>query len=370
MNVDATSPQAVRKNRIATDPSSFDCRRLGYRMPAEWEPMAATWLGWPVLADREELWGNHYEAVCREFALVAKTIARYQPCIVTAHFTCAEHAKKLCGPSVTVLAVGAEDNWVRDFGPIFLVGASELASACFRFNAWGEKYQPYSGCSALAKDVSDFVGVEAHRSDMVLEGGAFFVDGAGTLLTTESCLLNPNRNPGMSKREIECELRRMLGVENIVWLPGNPLETETNGHIDGIAAFVAQGKLLFQSAHPEQGEYWRVTQENRRALELAKDVNGRSFEWLDLPSPLVEETFGSERYCDCYVNYILVNGGVLTTGFGVDTDATARAVFSQAFPDRTIELLPVPHISMGGGSLHCSTQQQPALTANNRGLNP
>ncbi len=330
-------------------------------MPAEWETQQAVWLGWPTLIGREELWGEHYDAVCKEFALSARTIAHFQSCYVMAHHECVAHARRLCGPTVEVLASDAEDNWLRDCGPIFLNGDGGLAAALFRFNAWGEKYSPYIGCAQVGGEMAKLTNARAYFSEMILEGGSFYVDGQGTLLTTESCLLNPNRNPHMSRREIEQELRRMLGVEKIIWLPGNPLEVETNGHIDGIASFIAPGKMLFQSAHPDQGDYFRIMEENRRALELASDANGRSFELLDLPSPRVTERYHSERYCDCYANYILVNGGVISTAFGIESDHLAYDVFSKAFPDRQVRLLPITHISIGGGALHCSTQQQPLI---------
>ncbi|MFZ6845055.1 agmatine deiminase family protein [Undibacterium sp. RuTC16W] len=342
----------------------FDAKKMGYRMPAEWETMKATWLGWPMLKDREELWGEHYQRVVAEFAVVARTIAKYQRCVVAAHHSLAVEAQILCGAEVDVLPVAAEDNWVRDCGPIFLQGANgQLAAAAFPFNAWGNKYQPYDGCQQLAQDIARHSGAQIFNSDMVLEGGSFYVDGEGTLLTTESCLLNPNRNPHMSKKEIEAELKRMLGVEKIIWLPGNPAEVETNGHVDGIASFIAPAKVLCQDANPDQGDYYHVMRENRRALELSTDAKGRSFEFLELPSPVVTERYGSERYCDCYANYILVNGAVISTAFDVPQDAVAYEVFAKAFPDRKVELLPIPVISIGGGSIHCSTQQQPAVFA-------
>lgn len=350
----ADAPTQVRKHR-------FDCGAAGYRMPAEWEPQKATWLGWPVYEDRKDLWGSHYDLVCEEFALAAQTIARYQPCYVTAQHSCTENARRLCGPNITVIDVDAEDNWLRDFGPTFLVGSSGLAAAIFRFNAWGEKYSPYDGCTRLAVHVSAVNHATPFASEMVLEGGAFHVDGAGTLLTTESCLLDPTRNPGLSRREMETELRRMLGVTKIIWLPGNPLEVETNGHIDGIAAFTGIGKLIVQGPRPGDEEARRVYNENIRALTLATDAGGRSMEHLVLPDPEVTERYGSDRYCDCYVNYILVNGAVIATAFGTAQDAAARAVLARAFPDRSIEMLSLGRISIGGGSLHCSTQQQPAL---------
>ena len=343
--------------------TDFDCLRDGFRMPAEWEPMAATWLGWPVYTNREELWGTHYQEVCANFALVAKTIAKYQRCIVTAHTPLVETARRLCGPTVTVVAMAIEDNWVRDCGPIILVNENRVSqiAAAFQFNAWGEKYTPYDGCAQLSDDLAALAQIPLVRSDMILEGGSFYVDGQGTLLTTESCLLHPNRNPGMTRKDIEAELIRMLGVRKIIWLPGYPPEVETNGHVDGIASFIAPGKILFNLADADMGEYYRGMQENRRALELATDANGRRFEILDLPVPRNADNYGSTRYCDIYSNYILVNGAVISTAFNLPQDELARQVFAKAFPDRVVELLPVDKISLGGGALHCSTQQHPML---------
>ena len=332
-------------------------------MPAEWEPQAATWLGWPVLENREELWGEHYASVCRAFALLARTIARYQRCIVAAHAPLAEQAREMCGAQVQVVPMAVEDNWLRDCGPIFLVDENQVSQQAvgFRFNAWGEKYHPYEGCQRTAADIAAMADVPLVTSEMVLEGGSFYVDGQGTLLTTESCLLHPNRNPGMNRADIEGELRRMLGVEKVIWLPGNPAEVETDGHVDGIASFTAPGRILFNAADPDQGEYFRCMQENRRALELATDAKGRRFEILDLPVPRNVHNYGSARFCDIYSNYILVNGAVISTAFHVPQDEQARAVFAQAFPDRAVELLPIDAISLGGGATHCSTQQQPML---------
>jgi len=356
----------TQMNRLPPTPMNahdFDCLHAGLRMPAEWEPQAATWLGWPVLKDREALWGEHYDAVGSAFALLARTIARYQRCIVAAHAPLAARARELCGPAVTVLPLAVEDNWLRDCGPIFLVDEDRVRQAAvgFRFNAWGEKYAPYEGCKRAATDIAAAAEVPLYRSEMVLEGGSFFVDGQGTLLTTESCLLHPNRNPGMTRGEIEAELVRMLGVRKVVWLPGNPAEVETNGHIDGIASFVAPGRILFNAADADQGGYYRCMQENRRALELATDSRGRRFELIDLPVPRGVHDYGSVRFCDTYANYILVNGAVISTAFDVPQDGLAHQVFARAFPDRVVELIPAAAISIGGGAMHCSTQQQPML---------
>ncbi|TDK59655.1 agmatine deiminase family protein [Sapientia aquatica] len=343
--------------------NDFDCRRDGFRMPAEWEPMAATWLGWPVYENREELWGDHYQAVCQAFSLLAQTIAKYQRCIVTAYAPLAEEARRMCGPTVTVVALAVEDNWLRDCGPIILVNDDHVCqmAAAFEFNAWGEKYTPYDGCTKLADDIAGLAHIPITRSAMILEGGSFYVDGQGTLITTESCLLHPNRNPTMNRKEIEAELIRMLGVQKIIWLPGYPPEVETNGHIDGIASFIAPGKILFNLPDADMGEYYQLMLDNRRVLEQATDARGRRFEILDLPVPRNANNYGSSRFCDSYANYILVNGAVISTAFNVPQDELAKQVFAKAFPDRVVELLPVDAISLGGGATHCSTQQHPML---------
>jgi agmatine deiminase len=269
----------------------------------------------------------------------------------------------MCGPTVTVVALAIEDNWVRDCGATILVNEDKVSqvAAAFRFNAWGEKYSPYDGCSTLPEDMARIAQIPLVQSDMVLEGGSFFVDGQGTLLTTESCLLHPNRNPHMSRGEIESELKRMLGVSKIIWLPGYPPEEETNGHIDGIASFIAPGKILFNAADPDMGDYYKGMQENRRALELATDARGRRLDILDLPVPRNAYNYNTAKFCDTYANYILVNGGVISTAFDVPQDALALKVFQQAFPDRAVELLPITALSIGGGATHCSTQQHPML---------
>jgi agmatine deiminase len=343
-------------------------------MPAEWEPMVATWLGWPVHEGREYLWTDYYDVVCSEFALVAQTIAKYQRCIVTAHPTVADHAKRLCGSHIEVVKVSAEENWIRDYGPTFLVNehTGEQAAIVCQFNIWGKKYElvdawgkPYGsfeGCKKLGDEISALANVDAFHSDMVLEGGAFFMDGQGTLLTTESCLLNKNRNPHMNRKEIEQELTRLLGAQKIIWLPGSEIETETNGHIDGIASFCAPGKVLLTTA-THGSEFYVEAQENRRALELATDVNGRHFEILELPMPSVSGRLGPnpDRHCDIYSNYILVNGAVISIQYDVPEDEIVKEVFAKAYPGRDVILLPARHIGLGGGSIHCSTQQQPML---------
>jgi len=165
----------------------------------------------------------------------------------------------------------------------------------------------------------------------------------------------------MSRGEIESELKRMLGVSKIIWLPGYPPEEETNGHIDGIASFIAPGKILFNAADPDMGDYYKGMQENRRALELATDARGRRLDILDLPVPRNAYNYNTAKFCDTYANYILVNGGVISTAFDVPQDALALKVFQQAFPDRAVELLPITALSIGGGATHCSTQQHPML---------
>jgi agmatine deiminase len=204
--------------------------------------------------------------------------------------------------------------------------------------------------------------VPVATSELALEGGAVLVDGEGTLVTTETCLLNPNRNPGLSRAEVDTELKRVLGVSKVVWLPGDPLETETDGHIDGLMAFAAPARALFEVNDDRADPRYEILRENRRALELATDARGRRFEILPIGEADRSAEIGS-RYCRSYVNFYIANGAVIAPAYGLPSDAAVATTLAGAFPDREIVMLPIGWIAIGGGGFHCVTQQEPAATA-------
>ncbi|MBI1383469.1 MAG: agmatine deiminase family protein [Rhizobiales bacterium] len=329
-------------------------------MPAEWAPHAATWMIWPC---REEVWGDRLAETKRGYAAVAHAIARFEPVRMIAPPRLAAEAKSALGGDVEVVEFPVDDSWVRDCGAIFLTDGERLAAANFRFNAWGRKYHPFDADDRIAAAMAEYVGCPLVSSDLIAEGGGISVDGEGTLLTTESCFPNANRNPGWSRARIDGELSRVLGAEKIIWLPGNVEERETDGHVDGIAQFVAPGRVVIEAPAGPGHPWGPIMKANIRALEGKTDAAGRPIEMvriteaesLRLPRHL------EDRFCRSYVNFYLANGAVIAPSYGIREDDQAREILSAACPDREIVMVPIVDVAIGGGGIHCITQQQPAV---------
>ncbi|MBS0374604.1 MAG: agmatine deiminase family protein [Proteobacteria bacterium] len=325
-------------------------------MPAEFEPHAATWMAWPT---RREIWGERFEAVKSDYAALARVIARFEPVRMVANAIDVAEAATQCGPAVEIVALPIDDSWTRDSGPVFVATADgQRAAVSFRFTAWGHKYQPFDRDAALAARIAARAGVPVVDSPLAAEGGAILSDGQGTLVTTETCLLNRNRNPGITKAEVEAELRRVLGGRTIVWLPGDPTEVETDGHVDGLAAFTAPGRLLVETIADPADPRFEILRENRRALELATDARGRRFELQPIEEADRTVEVGP-RYCRSYVNFYVVNGAVIAPRYGLASDERVAATLRTAFPGREVVLQPIGAIATGGGGFHCITQQEP-----------
>jgi agmatine deiminase len=332
---------------------------LGFSMPAEWAPHAGCWMAWPK---RAELWREYLEAAREDYVRVAQAIAGFEPVTLLADPEQAADARRRCGPSVTVVSMPIDDSWLRDSGPTVVVDpAGGRAAAAFTFNAWGGKYQPFDRDAALGVSLAALAGIPAYRSTLVVEGGGFLSDGEGTLITAETCVLNPNRNPGWTKAEADAELRAMLGVKKVIWLPGDPTDTETDGHVDGYVAFVKPGAVLCEVvADPEDPRY-AIMAENRRVLETETDARGRRFELLPIvEAPRSAVPLGQEGYCRSYVNFYIANGAVIAPAYGIAEDASAAMTLRRAYPGRTVVQVALNDLFRGGGGIHCITQQQPA----------
>jgi agmatine deiminase len=334
--------------------------RQNFVMPSEAAPHDACWISWP---SREDLWGRRLSQVRREHELVARTISRFEAVFVVCR---PEHAAEVlhrCGPDVQVWCAPIDDSWMRDSGPTFVVGdRGGLAVANWGFNAWGEKYRPFAADAALKRTVAEALRLPLVTTRLIAEGGALLSDGEGTILTTESCLLNPNRNPGLTRAEVEQELLVVLGAQRVVWLPGDSGEVETDGHVDCLASIVAPGRIIVEDPSTAVGRRREVLEENRRALRLARDARGRSFEIIDLPAaPRIDAA--DERHQPSYVNFYIANGAVIMPGHGIPADDEARAVVAAAFPDREVIQLQLRALPYGGGNIHCITQQQPSRLA-------
>ena len=327
----------------------------GFSMPSEWGPHAGCLISWPC---REQTWHGHFEDAKRAYSGVIKAINRFDPVKVLADPATAPEARRRLGPDANIIEVALDDSWSRDNGPIFVRREdNRLALANFRFNGWGHK-QPCEKDDRLPIFLSERLRLRRYDAPMVLEGGAISVDSDGTLLTTEQCLLNVNRNPGMSQEEIENVLASYLGIRKVVWLARGVEDDMTDGHVDGVAGFAMPHVVL--AAHTKDGSdpNYRNLEENLARLESATDAKGRPLEVVRMvqPRPIM---VGSSPVTPCYVNLYFVNGAVVFPTYGIREDDLAHDTLASLFPEREIVGVRCEHISIGGGDVHCITQQVP-----------
>ncbi|WAB96128.1 MULTISPECIES: agmatine/peptidylarginine deiminase [Pseudomonas] len=336
-----------------------------WMMPAEWVTHAATWMVWPHnQAQWESGWRVTLAQVQEDFARVANAIARFEPVKMVVDPSALASANALCGPNIDMITLAVNDSWCRDSGPSFVIHPEQgLAGVSWRFNAWGGK-SAHDLDESLARRVLNHLGSECFGTALSNEGGAIHVDGEGTLITTESVLLNPNRNPGVSKSEMEEIFSRLLGVKKTIWLPGDPdyvTGDMTDGHVDGICAFARPGVLLVDATHDRTSVYAEVVRENRRALELASDAQGRKFEMIELYEATDAIDSEAEVFCASYTNFYIANGAIIMPAYGIEADHVAAETLAKAFPGREVVPVQINHLAHGGGGVHCITQQQPAL---------
>jgi len=326
-------------------------------MPAEWMPHERCWMAWPC---REELWGENLAATQRAYANVANAIGQFEPVTMLTPLAGVAAAQALCGEGVTVMAADLDDSWTRDSGPNFVKrDDGALAASVFHFNAWGGKYETYRKDAALGHRLAEYLGIPSFSSPLFMEGGGINVDGEGTLLTTEQCVLHPNRNPQLTKPEAEQVFCDALGVKKVLWLPGDPQDTETDGHVDGIACFIRPGVVLVEVCPEKNTVRYEAMQSNVSALEGATDAAGRELEIVVIEEAHEAES-RSEIFAKSYINFYIANGGIVMPAFGIERDEVARAQIESLFPDRHVIQVNISDIALGGGGIHCITQQQPA----------
>ncbi len=329
-------------------------RAVGLTMPAEFEPHERTIMCWPARAD---LWGARAEEARADYAAVADAIAAHEPVVMVVDPAQeAEANAALPHANVDVVPIPIDDSWARDSGPIFVMDAGRRVrtGVHFGFNGWGEKFAPWDADAAFGGRVLEHLDEACLRAPIVLEGGSIAVDGAGTLVTTEQCLLEEHRNPGLSREQIEGALVDWLGVERVVWLgSGLAEDADTDGHVDNICAFYAPGRAVLQTVG-EDNPNFAACQENRARLEAA-GIAVVEVPWL----PYVPGREG--EVVVPYLNFYACNGALIVPVTGADTDAQALALLASLYPGR--EAVPVPGAALahGGGGVHCITQQVPAL---------
>lgn len=329
----------------------------GYRMPPEWAPHSRCWMAWPC---RLDFWGQHLDAARQDYATVANSIAAFEP--VTMLVTAREHdlARSICSAAVEILVTELDDSWTRDSGPNFVQDANgNLAASIFQFNAWGGKHRPWQRDAAIGHRIAEYLGIPTFTAPLFMEGGGINVDGEGTVLASTQNVLNDNRNPGLSQEEASQLLCNALGASKVVWFPGDPDDTETDGHIDGIAAFVGPGKVVVEVCPAKGTARHDNTYANVAAVSGQCDARGHELEVV-----LIEEAYEADRpndiFASSYVNFYLANGAVIMPAFGIDRDQEARQTLASLFPDREIVQVDITGVASGGGGIHCITQQQPA----------
>ncbi len=322
------------------------------RYPAEWEPHERTIMGWPC---RRSLWGPMLESARADYAEVANAIADFEDVTMIAGSPQdARDARAACTGRVEVVELPIDDSWLRDSGPIYVVDDSGGRVAVhFGFNAWGEKFSPWDRDAEIGGLIARELGHEVRRAPMVLEGGSVLSDGRGTIVTTEQCLLSPNRNPSLSREAIEERLAEYLGAERVVWLGQGLVEDrDTDGHVDLIVALTPDGRALAQTVPAENPNH-------ERCAENVQRLNEAGIATIELSHLPYREVAG-ERVAVGYLNLYICNGAVIVPTAADEYDEEAMSIIGDAFPGRSIVPVPGATIAYGGGGPHCITQQVPA----------
>lgn len=367
------------------DQETFDLREKtpaaeGYWMPAEFELHEATWLLWP---ERTDNWRDGARPAQEAVLKVAAAIGHFEPVNLGVSPEHAQEVRQIAPPGVQVASIEYDDIWVRDTGPTFLVAdqPDTLRSVQWRFNAWGGLYQPFTRDLTIPREISsDAFGREMrdrYAAPIVLEGGAIHVDGQGTVMLTEECVLNPNRNPGMTREQAEAVLRQYLGVDHFIWLGKGVFNDETSGHVDNLACFAGPGRVCLTWTDDENDPQYAISRDAWERLNDSRDAQGRRLEIFKLPMPgplhmtaeeagglvpseSMKRRYGGDRLAASYVNFYLANGGLIMPLLDPRTDEQAAAVLRRACPGRLIVGVPAREILLGGGGIHCITQQIPS----------
>ncbi len=349
----------------------------GFRMPAEWAPQEAVWMLWPYRPDN---WREDARPAQRAFAAVADAIAGATPVCMGVPAACLAEARRILPAGVTLVAMESDDAWVRDSGPTVVIdGHGERRGVDWIFNAWGGLkgglYAPWDRDEQVAPQICAHHGISRYQAPLVMEGGGLHVDGDGTCLVTAETLLNPNRNPALTREQTEGYLRDYLGIDKVIWLPLGVHNDETSGHVDNLCCFARPGEVVLTWTDDETDPQFERSQQALTALEEQTDARGRRFtvHKLHQPGPLFTraeeavatagpgmERAAGQRLAGSYVNFLITNGRIVLPEFGVETDAPANALLQSVFPEHEVVGVPAREILLGGGNIHCITQQIPS----------
>ncbi|MFE6698660.1 agmatine/peptidylarginine deiminase [Streptomyces sp. NPDC057718] len=329
------------------------------RFGAEWDSHARTFMSWPAL---DSVWGEDLPYVREDIARIARAIGEYEYVVMMARPDQRKAAQRACGSQVEVIPLAVDDMWARDTVPVFVEQGDKVIGVDFNFNGWGDK-QEHTNDARVGRALLSKYGVPRVEAPLIAEGGSFETDGEGTLLITESSIVNENRNPGMSRDDIEAVLGETLGVDKVVWLKGVRGQDITDAHVDSLVRFTAPGVVLLDQAFPgTPPDSWsRAADQARGVLEEATDARGRRFEVIDLPQPDLDRITGEgDDFVSTYANFYVANDSVFMPRFGDrKADDKARGILQEQFPDRDIVPVVIDTVASGGGGIHCATHDQP-----------
>ena len=354
-------------------------KKDGFRMPGEFEEHKGTWMLWPT---RTDTWRSGAKPAQRVYIEVAKAISQFEPVTMCVKADQYENARALLPPNIRIVEISSNDAWMRDIGPTFVKNdKGEVRGVDWGFNAWGGLdeglYFPWDLDLLVKQKVMDIEQISRYdATDIIIEGGAITVDGEGTLITTEQCVLNPNRNRNLSKKEMEDKLIEYLNVEKIIWLKDGLVGDETDGHVDEVVFFVRPGEVAMGWTDDQNHPQYEVLQDAYKRLSEATDAKGRKLKINKIQMPKQKSLSEAESmeidysrfsynrspnltFISTYINCYLCNGGVVLPTFNDPQDEHAIAAFQKMFPDRKIVTVNTREISVGGGNIHCITQQQP-----------
>ena len=322
-------------------------------MPAEFARHERTVICWPA---RSEIYGLRLAEAQTAHAALANTISGYEPVTMIVNPSDESAARRVCAENVDVVALEIDDAWFRDSGPNYVIENGELIATCWQFNGWGEKFVPFDKDATIASRWAAQAGHQTRKIDMVLEGGSLNVDGAGTLITTEQCLLNPNRNPKLSRERITERLCRELGQQKVIWLPfGLALDDDTDGHVDNVASFIGPKTVIMQSCDDKNEPDFVRCAAN---IAVARGAGLTVHEIPVLPFVVTDGV----RAVVPYLNFYICNDAVIVPVCGHDADNEMLALLDEYIPDRDVVGLEIGAIlAHGGGGIHCITQQVPAI---------
>ena len=354
----------------------------GFYMPAEFSKHYGCIMIWP---HRRDSWQYGAYAAREAFAKVASAISESEKVIVCARYDDYDSARFMLPPQIKVIEMESDDSWARDVAPTFVTNGSDIRGIDWGFNAWGGLvdglYFPWDKDNKMARKLCDLLDKDVYdKRDFILEGGSIHTDGEGTLITTEACLLSGGRNPDMSKQEIEEKLKECLGIKKVIWLKSGIYNDETNEHIDNICAYTAPGEVVLAWTDDKDDPQYEMSKSCLDILENSTDAKGRKIKVhkLPLPKPVYitkEECNGlddmngeptrtpDERLAASYVNFYISNGGIICPQFGDDNDKKALEILQKLFPTRKVTGIYARDILIGGGNIHCITQQIPSFNA-------